>query len=125
MGPHPSGTGKKIKKIPTFFPVPFSAPLAGRAFPGVDLLRIPVEKFKFIDADAVVVDPPRSGLSKHVIKGILDKRYKRVIYISCASAAFSRDLKILRENGYRLEALKLFDLFPQTSHLETISLFTI
>lgn len=103
----------------------FSVTLAGRAFPGVDLLRIPVEKFKFIDADAVVVDPPRSGLSKHVIKGILEKKYKRVIYISCASAAFSRDLKILRENGYRLEALKLFDLFPQTSHLETISLFTI
>ncbi len=103
----------------------YSVTLARRAFPGIESLKIPAEKFKFTDADAdaVVVDPPRSGLSKHVMKGILEKRYKKVIYISCASAAFSRDLKILRENGYRLEELKLFDLFPQTSHLETISLF--
>jgi len=103
----------------------YSVTLARRAFPGVELLKIPAETFKFKDADAVVVDPPRSGLSKHVVGGILEKKYKKVIYISCASAAFSRDLKILRENGYRLEALKLFDLFPQTAHLETISLFTI
>ncbi|MCP5107025.1 MAG: class I SAM-dependent RNA methyltransferase [bacterium] len=100
----------------------YSVTLAGRAFPNIDFLRIPVEKFNFTDADILVVDPPRSGLSKHVINGILHKKYPKVIYISCSSATFSRDLKILRENGYELKDLKIFDLFPQTPHLETISL---
>jgi 23S rRNA (uracil1939-C5)-methyltransferase len=101
----------------------YSVTLASRAFPGVELLKIPAEKFHFKDADTVVVDPPRSGLSKHVMKGILDLKYKKVIYISCASAAFSRDLKTLRENGYGVKALNIFDLFPQTAHFETVTLF--
>lgn len=101
----------------------YSVTLAGRAFPGVEILKIPAEKFHFKGADAVVLDPPRSGLSKHVIEGILERKYKKVIYISCASAAFSRDLKTLRENGYAVKALNIFDLFPQTAHLETVTLF--
>jgi len=103
----------------------FSVKLAGRAFgaAGVDFLRTPVEKFHFPEADILVVDPPRPGLSKHVMQQVLKKKYKKIVYISCSSATFSRDLKELRENGYRLEDLKIFDLFPQTSHLETMGCF--
>lgn len=99
----------------------FSIILAKRAFPDVNFLKIPVEKFIFREADIIVLDPPRSGLSKYVMKGILDKKYKKIIYISCSSATFSRDLKVLKENGYHIEDLSILDLFPQTSHLEIIS----
>jgi 23S rRNA (uracil1939-C5)-methyltransferase len=103
----------------------FSSTLAKRQFdgPGIDLRKQPVEKFRFSDADIVVVDPPRSGLSKHVIQQILRKQYKDLVYISCSAATFSRDLKILRENNYHLDKINVFDLFPQTAHLETISHF--
>ncbi len=106
----------------------YSSDLARRAFgdsgaSGSEFLRIPVEKFNFPQADIVVVDPPRPGLSKSVINSIIKKKYPKIIYISCSSAAFSRDLKILRENGYRLQTLNALDLFPQTPHLETIGLF--
>lgn len=102
----------------------FSVTLARRAFPGIQFLKINAEKFIFPSADILVVDPPRSGLSKHVMEGILKRKYKKVIYISCSSATFSRDLKILLENGYGLKGIQAFDLFPQTAHLETISCFT-
>jgi 23S rRNA (uracil1939-C5)-methyltransferase len=103
----------------------FSVTLARRAFAckGVDFLKIPVEKFIFPEADIIVVDPPRSGLSNYVMNNLLKKKYKKIIYISCSSATFSRDLKILRESGYQLKDLNIFDLFPQTAHLETIGLF--
>jgi len=71
----------------------------------------------------MVVDPPRSGLSGYVMNNLLKKKYKKIIYISCSSATFSRDLNIILENGYQLKDLNILDLFPQTAHLETISLF--
>lgn len=106
----------------------YSSDLARRAFggsgaSGSEFLRIPVEKFNFPAADIVVVDPPRSGLSKNVVNSIIKKKYPKLIYISCSSATFSRDLNILRENGYQVNALNALDLFPQTPHLETIGLF--
>jgi 23S rRNA (uracil1939-C5)-methyltransferase len=102
----------------------FSMTLAKRAFPGVEFYKTAVEKFGFPRADVIILDPPRSGISKYVMKRILNRQYKKIIYISCSSAAFSRDLKILRERGYQLKDLKILDLFPQTAHLETISCFT-
>jgi len=102
----------------------FSVTLAKRAFPGVEFFKLAVEKFGFPDADVIVLDPPRSGISKYVMKRILNRQYKKIIYISCASAAFSRDMKILREQGCQLTDLKILDLFPQTAHLETIACFT-
>ncbi|MGE5340886.1 MAG: class I SAM-dependent RNA methyltransferase [Candidatus Omnitrophota bacterium] len=105
---------------------PYSVTLARRAFEqdNVGFIKVSAEKFAFEDADAILVDPPRSGLAKKVIDGILRKKYPKVLFISCASATFSRDLKTLTENGYRLEDIRVFDLFPQTPHLETIALFT-
>lgn len=99
----------------------FSVQLAQRAFPEVEFFKSPSEKFYFPEADTLLVDPPRSGLSRHVMKRIVSGNYKKLIYVSCSSATFSRDLKELLECGYQLKELKAFDLFPQTSHLETIS----
>ncbi len=101
----------------------FAVTLAQRAFPQAELLKIPAEKFKFFPADAILLDPPRSGVSQYVMANILEKGYQKVIYISCATAAFSRDLAHLVSNGYRLQSLNGLDLFPQTPHLESIALF--
>lgn len=104
---------------------PHSVELGKRAFgdKNIEFLAVSAEKFHFPPADFILVDPPRSGLSPKVMKGILKAGYKKIIFISCASATFARDLKILQENGYKLEKLNIFDLFPQTPHFETIALF--
>jgi 23S rRNA (uracil1939-C5)-methyltransferase len=103
----------------------YSVTLGRRAFPaeGTEFIKTPAETFAFPGADIIVLDPPRSGLSKPVMNAVLRKKYKKAVYISCSSAAFSRDLQVLLENGYQLKDLKILDLFPQTAHLETIGLF--
>jgi 23S rRNA (uracil1939-C5)-methyltransferase len=104
----------------------YSIKLAKRAFPGMNILKGSAEKFTFPRADLIIVDPPRSGLSGKVVKKIMESRYPRLIYISCNSASFSRDCRILIEEGkYRVKDLKLLDLFPQTPHLESIALFEL
>jgi len=104
----------------------FAVTLARRAFSkdGIQLIATAAEKFSFPRADVILVDPPRSGLCKRVMNSILQKKYPKIIFISCASATFARDLKTLHENGYKLREIRGFDLFPQTPHMETISLFT-
>lgn len=104
---------------------PFSVNLAKRSFPDAEFYKTPAEKFKFPFAGLLLVDPPRSGLSKHVMSTIKHKKFPRLVYISCSSATFSRDLKALKEIGYQCKDIAVFDLFPQTAHLETISLFTL
>jgi 23S rRNA (uracil1939-C5)-methyltransferase len=73
--------------------------------------------------DIVLVDPPRAGLDKHVVNGIL-KLYPQVIaYVSCDPSTLARDSKRIIEGGYKLKQVAPFDLFPQTYHIESISLF--
>lgn len=70
-------------------------------------------------ADRVVVDPPRAGLTPRVRKTLVDRVPKRLTYVSCHPAALARDLRILKE-VYTIEKITLFDLFPQTGHMETV-----
>jgi len=100
-----------------------SAKIAKRVFPEVKIVKTNAEKFYFEEADILLVDPPRPGLSKKVMKKILKKMYKKIIYVSCSSVSFSRDSSILIDEGYELRKLKLLDLFPQTPHIESIALF--
>lgn len=75
-----------------------------------------------LDADAVViVDPPRTGLSKEATRGIIAERPSRLVYVSCDPATLARDLRAFSERGYRLEHLEAFDLFPNTAHIETLA----
>jgi len=71
-------------------------------------------------ADFLLLDPPRAGAESSVIKGILDFAPPRVTYVSCDPATLARDLKKLIAGGYAIEALRAFDLFPQTHHVETV-----
>jgi len=73
--------------------------------------------------DVVVVDPPRSGLDKRVVDGILKLNPKYIAYVSCDPSTLARDAARLIVDGYKLKDVTPFDLFPQTFHIEAISLF--
>jgi len=72
------------------------------------------------DLDRVVVDPPRGGLLPPVRKALLLRLPERITYVSCHAATLARDLRELLTR-YRLESLALFDLFPQSGHMESVA----
>jgi 23S rRNA (uracil1939-C5)-methyltransferase len=71
--------------------------------------------------DFVLADPPREGLGKIVVRELIRLAPARLHIVACDPATLARDLRHLLDGGYRLEALTLADLFPQTYHLETIA----
>ncbi|OGD28484.1 MAG: hypothetical protein A2Y56_05605 [Candidatus Aminicenantes bacterium RBG_13_63_10] len=71
--------------------------------------------------DILVLDPPRSGLSDKAMRRVLALGAPAVVYVSCGPSTLARDLKILVENGYRLERVAPYDFFPHTAHLETLA----
>jgi 23S rRNA (uracil1939-C5)-methyltransferase len=76
-----------------------------------------------VTCDVVIVDPPRKGCSAEVINTITQSfKPKDVVYVSCDSATLSRDIKLFGENGYALKEYTPCDLFPRTSHVETVAL---
>ncbi|MFZ2054068.1 MAG: 23S rRNA (uracil(1939)-C(5))-methyltransferase RlmD [Candidatus Aminicenantales bacterium] len=83
-----------------------------------------VERFlkeeKFPDFDALVLDPPRAGISARALKHIISLKISPILYVSCNPAAFARDIGLLEANGYRLRKLGCFDFFPHTPHLEAL-----
>ncbi|MGD8554067.1 MAG: class I SAM-dependent RNA methyltransferase [Anaerolineales bacterium] len=70
---------------------------------------------------AVLVDPPRGGLSRETLDLLLEAGPARLVYVSCDPATLARDGKRLAAAGYRLKSLAPIDLFPQTFHIESIS----
>jgi tRNA/tmRNA/rRNA uracil-C5-methylase (TrmA/RlmC/RlmD family) len=71
--------------------------------------------------DLVVLDPPRVGAKRRVVTQVADRRPRAVAYVACDPAALARDVAIFAEHGYRLAALRAFDLFPMTSHVECVA----
>jgi len=69
--------------------------------------------------DLAILDPPRAGCPPRVLEA-LDAR--RVAYVSCDPSTLARDLKLLLAHGFRLASVQLFDMFPQTYHVETVAL---
>ncbi|MDU7649769.1 MAG: 23S rRNA (uracil(1939)-C(5))-methyltransferase RlmD [Anaerococcus vaginalis] len=72
--------------------------------------------------DAIVVDPPRRGLDKEIIKTIAKTKIKKIVYISCNPQTLARDIKRFQEKGYNLEKIKGCDMFSETTHVETVAL---
>ena len=71
--------------------------------------------------DVVVVDPARSGLSKRALESILELAPRTVVYVSCNVSTQARDVKRFLEGGtYSVTGLKGFDLYPQTTHVESV-----
>ena len=73
-----------------------------------------------IEEDVLIVDPPRSGLDKITIEKIMLSKVKKIVYVSCNPITLARDLNILKEK-YTLKDITLFDMFPNTSHVECVS----
>ncbi|HVN29675.1 MAG TPA: 23S rRNA (uracil(1939)-C(5))-methyltransferase RlmD, partial [Candidatus Binataceae bacterium] len=72
--------------------------------------------------DVVAMDPPRAGVGKAVIRSLVALGAPRIRYVSCDPATLARDLSPLFAAGYRIEEAHLFDLFPETLHIESVML---
>lgn len=69
--------------------------------------------------DTIIVDPPRNGLDKRIIKQILENKIANIIYVSCNPITLIRDLELLL-NKYNIKDIQPFDMFPNTYHVECI-----
>ena len=75
-----------------------------------------------IQPTAILVDPPRKGLTESFIKASAQTGADRIAYISCNVATMARDIKLYQELGYELKKVQPVDLFPQTHHVECVVL---
>ena len=81
---------------------------------------------KFVNSgqkiDVVFMDPPRAGSDKNFLSKLVTLSPEKVVYISCNPQTQARDLLYLSKNGYKVKKIQPVDMFPHTSHVETIVL---
>ncbi len=89
----------------------------------VEVVRSTVERFRPpYPPDVVVLDPPRAGAGAAVVRTLVAVRPRAVAYVSCDPASFSRDVATFGKQGWRLGAVRAFDAFPMTHHVECVGL---
>jgi 23S rRNA (uracil1939-C5)-methyltransferase len=97
-------------------------------FDNVDLYEGSAEeilpKLEITNQTHVIVDPPRAGIDKHALDAIINLKPQIIAYVSCDPSTLARDAARLMNGGYKLKQVTPFDLFPQTYHIESISIFT-
>jgi len=88
----------------------------------VHFVAAPVERAltSYLPADIVVLNPPRRGVAAEVVDTLNKQQAQHIVYVSCDPATLARDIKRLSQN-YALTECRAFDLFPQTSHVETVA----
>ena len=74
--------------------------------------------------DVVILDPPRKGSDEKTLSAIVSANPKRIVYVSCNPATLARDLKFLAESGYTLTHSTAVDMFPHTTHVESVVLMS-
>ena len=95
-------------------------------FDNVELYEAPAEEVLGqveLKPDVIVMDPPRAGLGWKTVEIILAQGAQTLVYVSCDPATLARDGKQLTAGGYSLKRITLIDMFPQTFHIESISLW--
>ena len=101
-----------------------AAPLAE----AVEIIEAPVEQFiarhRPIGPFTLVLDPPRTGMTREAAAGAVALGASRVVFVSCDVATFARDLRRFLDAGYALESLRGFDLFPNTAHVESLAVLS-
>ena len=103
---------------------------ASRNFAGVENVKIHTGDVarlitRFATADVIVLDPPREGAGKDVIEHCAGLSPRTIVYVACDPAALARDAAYLRDCGYELAAMRAFDLFPMTHHIESVAQFQL
>ncbi|MNL01598.1 23S rRNA (uracil-C(5))-methyltransferase RlmCD [compost metagenome] len=89
---------------------------------GASEVVIPRWKEQGIEADVIVVDPPRKGCDPQLLDTILAMKPERVVYVSCNPSTLARDLRVLEDGGYRTVEVQPVDMFPHTTHVENVAL---
>ncbi len=79
---------------------------------------------KGLSPDVIMLDPPRKGCGEETLRACVKMNPERIVMISCNPATASRDCKFLAENGYAVERVRAFDLFPRTRHVECVVLMS-
>ena len=74
-----------------------------------------------LDETCLILDPPRSGCGRPVLKTLREQKPRKIIYVSCAPPMLARDIKEMLGFGYKLERVTPFDMFPQTAHREAVA----
>ena len=90
---------------------------------GVEAVSKPVEEFLRRSAarpSTVIVDPPRTGLSREALAGALALGAPRLVYVSCDIATLARDARLMLDAGYAIDTVRAFDMFPNTAHIESV-----
>ncbi|MFI6897147.1 class I SAM-dependent RNA methyltransferase [Streptomyces sp. NPDC050256] len=96
-----------------------------------DLERVRIEHGKvdqvlprtgITECDLIVLDPPRAGAGKQVVKRLSALGARKIAYVACDPAALARDLAYFAEGGYKVRTLRAFDLFPMTHHVECVAI---
>jgi 23S rRNA (uracil1939-C5)-methyltransferase len=77
-----------------------------------------------VNPDVILLDPPRAGCEQSVLDTIAKVAPKKVVYVSCNPASLARDLKVLSDNGYKVNKVQPVDMFHETHHIETVVLLT-
>ena len=80
--------------------------------------------WKDLEADLIILDPPRAGLHPKVVKTLLEKKPKTIVYVSCNYKRLVEELKEFK-TIYNVEEISAFDLFPQTAHVEVVAKLTL
>ncbi|MFC8872951.1 class I SAM-dependent RNA methyltransferase [Streptomyces sp. NPDC057148] len=96
---------------------------------GFDRVRIEQGKVESVlprtgidEVDLIVLDPPRAGAGRQTVRHLASLGARRIAYVACDPAALARDLGYFRDGGYRVRMLRVFDLFPMTSHVECVAI---
>jgi tRNA/tmRNA/rRNA uracil-C5-methylase (TrmA/RlmC/RlmD family) len=76
------------------------------------------------EAATIVLDPPRAGAGKEVVRSLTQLHPAQIVYVACDPVALARDSAFLADSGYELRELRAFDLFPNTHHMEAVARFT-
>ncbi|MBP1637063.1 MAG: rlmCD [Acidobacteria bacterium] len=95
--------------------------------PSLVPVEMPVEDYlasRRPEGMTVVIDPPRTGMSREASAALASSGAARIVYVSCDVATFARDARRLLDADYALEHLEAFDLFPNTAHVEAVAVFT-
>ncbi len=72
--------------------------------------------------DITILDPPRKGCGENLLKEIIRVTGNTVIYVSCSPKSLAQDLKFLLKNGWKINEIQPFDMFPNTSHIENVAI---